>query len=137
MKVDPALPRLLPEGHYLFEITEDPTREQSQYGGYFWRYQCIAKDSNGEHHPYNPVFTQKMDQYHNFLRAIGGQTQANSITLPPDVETFKGLRFEADIHHRPAKNDREKMVAELINITAVKSEESKSEEIDSDDDTPF
>jgi len=80
MKVDPALPRLLPEGHYLFEIVDDPTREPSQYGGYFWRYKCIAKDSNGQHFEFNPIFTPKMDQYHAFLRAIGGQTQSNQMT---------------------------------------------------------
>ncbi len=125
MSLDHGIPRLLPEGMYKIELDEEPTKELSRYGGHFFRFSSIAKNPNGEHFEFKFSLSPKMDSYHSLLRALGGQTQANGITMPPSGSVV-GKKFKAKIRHRPAKNDKERMVTELVNIAPVKTETQNS-----------
>ncbi|MFC2167785.1 hypothetical protein ACFLRW_02285 [Acidobacteriota bacterium] len=120
---DSAKPRLVPPGHYIFEIAEEPTRKQSSFNSRdFFSVHLILRDGKGEHFDMVKNFNAEMDSFHLFLRAMGGQTQANGITVPPNVPSYRGRKFKGNIIHRPAKNDQNKMVQDIINITPYKEE---------------
>ena len=126
MSLDPAIPRLVPEGHYVLELSAEPTKETSQFGGFYYRINFIAKDETGQHYEFADCFNQKMDRYHDLLRALGGQTQSNGITIPPNA-SLVGMKIEGDIQHRQAKNDKTKTIDEVINIRPYGPEPSEAQ----------
>jgi len=145
MLLDPGIPKLYPEGHYLFEIVSDPEKKPNSFGkGFYYEFKFVVKDANGEHWNYTGIFAQKQDKYHDLLIALGGTKDEKGYTRLPDI-SFVGRKFEADIIQRPAKNDPKKMINDIINIIPLRQpalvsqgdisvsqsveEESKNEEI--------
>ena len=128
----------------VFEIAEEPEKKPSSYdSGYYYPVELFATNEQGEHFEMKKNFKTTHDTYHSFLRALGGRTQANNVTLPPNATRFKGKKFEADIIHIPKKNDKSTMTHDLVNITPYKEEAqtpventSESSKVD-DDEVPF
>ena len=72
------------------------------------------------------AFNQKTPIYADLLRVLGGQTQSTGITSPP-LEPYVGKKFKARIAERPAKNDKSRMVNEIIAILSYNPEHSSKE----------
>ena len=129
--IDPALPRLMPEGHYTFEIAAEPEKKSNQWGGSYWRFQFFVKDSSGVHFDFSDIFTQKDDRYHELLIVLGGKEDDMGVVHLPDL-TFTGRKFEADIKHFPSKNDQDKTYCRVVNIRPLE-EQTPAEERSSPD----
>ena len=132
---EPAIPRLVPPGHYVCEIAEEPTRKPSSFdSGYYYVVELYLRDKMGQTFQMTKNFRSNQDIFHEFLRAVGGQTQPNGVTLPPKLQNWKGLKFEADVIKRPSRNDKDRMVNDLVNITPYKEETQTATENTSDSD---
>lgn len=134
MLIEPAIPKLIPEGHYLFEIVSNPEKKPNTFGsGYYYEFKFYIKDERGEHWNFTGIFTRKQDKFHELLLALGGTRDEKGFTQLPDTN-FVGKKFEADIIQRSAKNDPNKTVNDIINISPVKIEPQTSPNENSDPD---
>lgn len=118
-RLDEALPTVIPEGEYKLILKDEPQKQPSLYGsGYFWKFNFYAKDKKGNHYEINQVFTSKKESYHQLLKALGGKTGVNGVTLPPPLETheLKGKSVLGEVIQRPAKNDKNRIINEIISI---------------------
>ena len=139
---EPAIPRLVPEGHYICEIAEEPTRKPSSFdSGNYYVVELYLRDKNGQTFTMTKNFRPNQDIFHEFLRAVGGQTQPNGVTIPPKLQSWKGIKFEADVIKRPSRNDNDRMVNDLVNITPYNKEtqtpNENTSDPDKDDEVPF
>lgn len=114
--IDPALPKLIPEGCYTFEIALEPEKKENQWGGFYWLFKFIVKNESGQHYEFSDIFTQKEDRFHDLLIVLGGQKDSMGVTRLPDL-TFTGRKFEADIKHFRSKTNENKIYDRITNIS--------------------
>jgi len=125
--IDPALPRLIPEGHYTFEIAAEPEKKKNQWGGFYWQFMLIVRNGSGQHYEFSDIFNQKEDRFHDLLIVLGGKKDSMGITRLPDL-AFTGRRFEGEIKHFRSKTNKDKVYDRIVNISPSKEKTTPAEE---------
>jgi len=125
--LDPAIPRLIPEGSYTFEIVAEPEKKPNQWGRFFWQIRFIVSSRSGLHFEFSDVFNPTDDKYKGFLLALGGEKDAAGTLRLPDM-TFTGQKFEGEIKHVPNKKSG-KIYARLANPVPLKEIPNADDEI--------
>lgn len=128
-QLDPAVPGLISEGSYVFEIMAEPEKKLNQWSRYFWQVRFLVKSSSGAHYEYSDVFNPTDDRYRELLNAFGGEKDTVGTIHLPEM-TLTGKKFEGEIRHIQSKNS-EKVYAILAKPISMK------ESFSSDGEAPF
>ena len=128
MTLPAAIPGVLPMGEYVCEIKAEAEKKASQFdpSKSYFELPLSVQNANGEYFDFNFVFNPKTPIYPDFLKLLGGQTQPTGIISPP-LEPYVGKKFMARITERPAKNDKSRMVNEIIAVWLYNPEQNPEE----------
>lgn len=116
MKLPNFEPSTIPAGEYLAEIVSDPVEKTSQFDTTktYIELRLALQNPRGEHFEYIWNFTAKTPIYKDLLILLGGKQQISGIVVPP--ASYRGKFFAVSIIERPAKNDKARLVNEIIRI---------------------
>jgi len=131
-------PNLIPEGHYNFEIIEEP--EVRITGASKWmifRFKIVSPDGNSR--KFSDVFFPGDEKYRKLLFLAGAQADEKGIPHLKDMDTKElvGLQFEADIIHAPDKKDASKVRDTISEITSSDEDVPPPSESEEEDEVPF
>lgn len=138
-----AIPNILPEGEYKFEIT-DVKEFSSTFdkGKSYWKMYFSVQDAKGEDFTFSLSINPKMQKYRDILQALGVAPDEQGFMHPPD--DVVGMKFRGDIYQRQAANDKSKTINDIKNLQpTMKSSNPKSkasfsaEEDPGDSEVPF
>ena len=137
-----AIPNILPEGEYKFEITDVKEFNSTFGSGSYWKMYFQVTNTNGEDFTFSLSINPKMQKYRDILQALGVQPDEQGFMHPPD--NVVGMKFRGDIYQRQAANDKSKTINDIKNLQpTMKSSNSKSkasfpaEEDPGDSEVPF
>ena len=137
-----AIPNILPEGEYKFEITDVKEFNSTFGSGSYWKMYFQVTNTDGEDFTFSLSINPKMQKYRDILQALGVQPDEQGFMHPPD--NVVGMKFRGDIYQRPAANDKSKTINDIKNLQSImKSSNPKSkasfpaEEDPGDSEVPF
>jgi len=119
---DPNESLNLPEGHYRFQVREEPEKRKqtsakgNEYTMYIFKF--MATNEVGSSRKYSDVFVHWDERWKDLLLALGGKTDDKGIIHLSET-TIVGKQFEADIKHEPNPNKPNEIRGKLINIVAL------------------
>ncbi len=120
-----AIPNILPEGEYKFEITDVKEFSSTFGAGSYWKMYFSVQDVNGENFDFSLSINPKMQRYHDILRALEVEPDEQGFMHPPD--DVVGMKFRGDIYQRQAANDKSKTINDIKNLQpTMKSSNPKS-----------
>lgn len=122
VKLPTAVPNILPEGQYDFEIMDVQIFSSTFGRGNYWKMYFLVRDSDGEHFDFSCTLTPKMTRYHDILTALKLKPDERGFIRPPD--DVVGMQFTGEIIQRQAMNDKSKMVNDLRNLKPVLKQKS-------------
>lgn len=125
--LDPAIPRLLPEGRYSFEIAAEPEKKSNNWGGFYWQLKFFVESSSGSHYNFTDIFSQTDDRYASLLICLGGMRDKEGTVRLPDM-SFTGKKFDGEIQHVQSKTN-EKVYAKLVNPIPMKESPTADEKV--------
>lgn len=138
-------PNLVPEGHYLFEVTEEPEVRITNKNKWLIVKMKITSD-DGNIRKYSDLFFPSDDKYRALLLIAGAKPDAKGIPHLKDMDTsdLVGVEFKAEIFHQQDRNDESKLRDTIRNII-VPGASQASPEVEEDvplgkeeeDDIPF
>lgn len=132
-------PNLVPEGHYSFQITEEP--EVRKTGNSVWmifRFRVTYPDGNSR--KYSDVFFPGDEKYRRLLLIAGAKPDEKGIPHFSEMDTknLVGIKFEADIVHNPDAKDTSKIRDSIANIVLMDEDVPPPEESEKEEDeVPF
>lgn len=132
MSLPIGVPSVVPSGEYVAEIKADPEEKASQFDSAktYFEMPLTLQNQRGEYFDFIFVFNPKNPVYHRLLEILGGEKQPTGFTTPPK-ESYIGKKFVARITERSAKNDKNRLVNEILLVEVYKplanAEESKKE----------
>jgi hypothetical protein len=120
-------PTTVREGEYLAEIKTGVSEKPSQYnpGATFRVMELILQNSVGEYTIFTWAFSPKSPVYRTLLMILGGTELPSGRITPPS--SMIGRKFMAKIIERPAKNDKSRMVNEIIRVMPYEEVKRKVE----------
>ena len=133
-----AIPNLLPEGTYNFEITDVKEFSSNYDSGSYWKMYFLVKNSEGETFNFSLSVNAKMQRYRDILGALGVEPDEQGFLHPPD--DVVGMKFAGEIFQRPMQNDKSKMVNDVRNLRptgTVSKAKLPVEEDPGEEDVPF
>lgn len=132
-------PNLVPEGHYSFQITEEP--EVRITGKSKWMiFRFSVTDSSGNSRKYSDVFFPGDEKYRRLLLIAGAEPDEKGIPHLSEMDTknLVGIKFEADIVHNPDAKDASKIRDSIANIVLLDEDvPPPSETENEEDEVPF
>lgn len=142
-----AVPSVIPSGEYVAEIKADPEEKASQFNPAktYFEMPLTLQNQRGEYFDFIFSFNPKTPAYHMLLEIVGGEKQPTGFTIPPK-ESYIGKKFVARITVRSAKNDKNRLVNEILSVEVYKpfvnnkedKEEKEEEKAQSEsEDAPF
>ena len=108
-------PNLIPEGHYKFQISEEPEKRKGAKDGLFMIFKFRILTDDGSTRRYNDVFVPWEDRYKDLLLAMGGKPDEKGKVHLGDID-ITGKQFEADIVHIQDPKDPTKIRDKIANI---------------------
>lgn len=132
-------PNLVPEGHYSFQITEEPeVRITGNSKWMIFRFKVIYPDGNSR--KYSDVFFPGDEKYRRLLLIAGAEPDEKGIPHLSEMDTknLLGIKFEADIVHSPDAKDASKIRDTIANIVLMDEDVPPPEESEkNEDEVPF
>ena len=118
MKPPQFQPSTVPVGEYVCEIAGEPEEKQSQFDSAksYLVVKMNLQNQRGEHFPFDWTFNEKTPMYGKLLILLGGKEHHSGIIDPPP--TWIGQKFVASIIERSAKNDKNKLVNEIVRVAS-------------------
>jgi hypothetical protein len=111
-KVNTSQFELLPEGHYVFKVTEKPEKRPTAKSSFrIWRF---THEEGGAVKKFSTVLFPWKSR--DMLLACGGTLVGNT-TVDIDWDSVAGKVIECDVIHEPNQEDEMKEV--LINIESI------------------
>lgn len=122
-----AVPSIVPMGEYTADIKGKVEERQSQFDPTktYWEMPLIIQASTGEYFDFIYAFNPRNPIYHRLLELLGGEKQPTGFTMPP--ENYIGKKFKVKITERPAKNDKNRIVNEVIAVEVYSPKAEKVE----------
>jgi hypothetical protein len=109
-------PQMLPEGHYDFEVTEEPEVKKTQNGKTYIKFKFKATDPAGHSRRYSDSFWPNEERYQDLLLALGGTKDPSGRVHLSDTVILPGQVVEAEILHIPDYNDKTKVRDKIANV---------------------
>ena len=134
MGLPPYEPRLIPEGHYSFQVSEDYEKRKGEKDGLYIIFKFKIISEGGEARKYNDMFVPWEDRYRDLLIAFGAKEDEKGQVHLGDINII-GKQFEADIVHIKDARDSTKTRDKIANIVIDKDASPPEEEPDSE--APF
>lgn len=105
----------MPEGKYIFEVTDEPEERESAKGYPYQAFKFEAEDEYGIKRQFSDIFFPFEERYKDLLLALGGIEKDNGeVGLEDDVT---GKKFRADIKHEEIETRKGKRkMAKITNI---------------------
>ena len=119
MKLPDHQPRTIPEGTYVFTLTEEPEkRKRSGSQGEFVTvlFKFKVTGNNEEKRWHSESFIPWDERYGQLLKALGGEVREDGTVHLSDSLDIIGASFKADIIHVIDEKDPQKKWARLANI---------------------
>lgn len=119
---DPEQSQKLPEGHYTFQIREEPEkRRQTSSGGneytyYIFKFKVISE--SGASRKYNDIFVPWDERFKDLLIALGGKEGRDGKIHLSETDVI-GRQCEADIRHEPNPNKPGEVRDKMVNIVGL------------------
>lgn len=129
-------PNLVPEGHYMFEIIEEPeVRITNKNKWLIVRTRIIFPD--GKTRKYSDLFFPSDEKYRALLLVAGATPDNKGVPHLKEMDTSElvGVKFEADIVHIPDPKDEDKIRDTIKDI--IVSDEVPSPQKEEEEDIPF
>lgn len=132
-----AVPNVLPEGEYKFEITDVQQFPSTFDKGSYWKMYFLVQNKDGEHFDFACTIKPKMQRFHDILAALKIRPDDRGFVTPPD--NVIGMEFTGELIQRQAQNDKTKMMNDMRNLHPVIKKEKKKEDPDNEarDDEAF
>ena len=134
-------PSTLPAGEYQAEIISDPVEKTSQFdqSKTYLELQMNLQNPRGEHFSYTWTFNKKTPIYKDLLLLLGGKEHLSGMVTPP--ASMQGRRFAISLTERQAKNDKTRLVNDIIRVKPhePEPEQTQPEKIPAEDgvEVPF
>jgi hypothetical protein len=128
---------LVPQGHYEAEVIGEVQERESSFDKtktYLELPFCLKSERLGDYARFLWAFTPRSPKFAEFLVAIGGKRLFNGNVEPPRGP-YVGKKVVLNIGQRTAKNDKSKIVNEVLGVfpfTEEQPQPSPKEEDDSD-----
>jgi len=109
---------IVPAGIYACQIVRSPIKRTSQFPGQDWYYELPLKikDKVGNVFKFNFSFSLKSQIYAQVILLVGGTEQpTGQIDVPPKTSII-GKSFMAEIIKRPMKNNKDKIMNDIIKV---------------------
>jgi len=109
---------IVPAGIYACQIVRSPIKRTSQFLGQDWYYELPLKlkDKAGNVFKFNFSFSLKSQIYAQVILLVGGTEQpTGQIDVPPKTSII-GKLFMAEIIKRPMKNNKDKIMNDIIKV---------------------
>jgi hypothetical protein len=121
-------PPTVPSGKYIATIKADPVEKVSQFstGRTYSTVELQLQAEDGQFFLMEWAWTPKMYIYKQLLMILGGKEQPSGHITPP-VHMI-GRKFKAKIIERPAKNDKMKLVNEIVDVSPYEEPKEELEE---------
>jgi len=116
---DPNDSLRLPEGHYIFQVREEPeARKQTSDKGneyIYYIFKFTATDHEGISRKYNDIFVRWDERFGALLTALGAKPDKDGKLHLSETDTV-GKQFEADIEHRSNPKKPGEVQDKIVNI---------------------
>jgi len=135
MGLPPHEPRLIPEGHYSFQVSEDYEKRKGEKDGLYIIFKFKIINESGETRKYNDIFVPWEDRYRDLLIAFGAKEDEKGQVHLGDINII-GKQFEADIVHVKDARDPTKTRDKIANIV-INDDIPEPNGLKDDEDIPF
>ena len=132
-------PTTVPSGEYVAQIKTDCVEKTSQFDQTktYRELGMVLRNQRGEFFEFTWSFSPKTPIYKNVLIILSGKEQVSGIVDPPE-KSIIGEKFIATITERTARNDKTRLVNEIIRampyVKPKKEEEVEAEEFEEEPD---
>jgi len=132
---DPSESAKLPEGHYRFQVREEPEKRRNDNGNVYFIFKFKVMTDEGTIRKYNDIFVPWEDRFKTLLLAFGAKPDEDGKVHVSEADVV-GKVFEADIVHVRHPKDPTKIMDKIANIQ-MDDEMPMPESPESEDDIPF
>lgn len=113
-------PLTVPAGNYLCQFAGSVVKRPSQYGAgesYYYEMPLKIRDAAGNNYEYKFNFSNSKNQvYGEVMKLGGGEEQKNRVIKLPPKTSIIGKLFMAQIIERQAKNDKTKILNDILRV---------------------
>lgn len=130
MSLPPSQSRKIPEGAYVFTVSEAPTKKKHNSGmenefvtiAFLFR----VEDSSGNTYKHRESLIPWIPVYQDILIALGGELDdKGNAHLGDSEEALVGRSFGAEIIHEPDRDDSTKTWARIANVEPPEPKEDE------------
>jgi len=118
MHLPPYEPNLVPEGHYIFEIDDNPEKRWGPNGGIYLIFKFRITSEEGETRNCSDVFVPWEKRYKDLLVTLGAEKDERGMVHLDDIELI-GKQFKANIVHVRDNKDPEEIRAKIKDIKKI------------------
>ena len=115
----PPVPRTVPAGNYLCQFAGSCIKRTSQFGSgesYYYEMPLKIRDAAGNNFKYNFNFNPTNSIYADMVKLAGGKELPSRLIEVPPKNSIIGKLFMAQIIERQAKNDKNKIVNDILRV---------------------
>jgi len=135
MKLPDYEGQLIMEGHYRFQVIEEPEIRRGQNQGIYMIFKFKVFNQDGNSRKFNDIFVPWEPRYKDLLFTLGAVADEKGNPHLSDTDII-GRQFEADIKHIQDPNDATKVRDKIADIVLLDDIPAPAEP-ESEDEVPF